>query len=424
MRLKSDRTRGADEIMNGLRDQIGGKLPQMDGDYIQILQDGIGDMAGSPKAIEAKIFGEDPVKLAELAHAAGDIVTKTPGVVDENDGVVESGPELIAHVDSAQAARYGLTTDAVTTAVTTAMAGSVATRVQQGEEGIDVRVQASRNGMTLDPAVLPNVAIATPSGATVPLSAVASIETVAGTPQITRENQLPMVAVTAGLKDRDLGSTVHDVQNRLAKGLKLPPGYRIEYGGLYASQQESFIQLASVLATAVLAVTALLIVQLRSFRQTFALLTAAILSLSGVLLGLFVTSTPLNISSFTGAVMIVGVITENGIVLFDFFNHLQTLGPDRPVIEVMIEAARLRLRPILMTTVGAILALLPLALGLGAGAAMQRPLAIAVIGGLTVSTLFTLIVAPVLFIAMHPPRLKPARNVEEEFASVERELAH
>ncbi|BDI30375.1 multidrug ABC transporter [Capsulimonas corticalis] len=424
VRLKTDRTRSADDIMTDLREQIGGKFPQAEGDYIQILQDGIGDMAGSPKAIEVKIFGDDPAKLADLAHAAGDIVTRTPGVVDENDGVVESGPELIAHVDSAQAARYGLTTEAVTSAVTTAMAGSIATRVQQGEEGIDVRVQATRKGAPLDPALLPGVAIATPSGATVPLSAVASIEAAAGTPQITRENQLPMVAVTAGLEGRDLGSAVHDVQSRLAKGLHLPPGYRIEYGGLYASQQDSFLQLAAVLATAVLAVTALLIVQLRSFRQTFSLLIAAIVSLSGVLLGLYITSTPLNISSFTGAVMIVGIVTENGIVLFDFFNHLQKLGPDRPNIDVMIEAARMRLRPILMTTVGAILALLPLALGLGAGAAMQRPLAIAVIGGLTVSTLFTLIVAPVLFIATHPGRLKPAADSNDEFSRIEQELAH
>ncbi|MEO7719680.1 MAG: efflux RND transporter permease subunit [Capsulimonas sp.] len=424
VRLKTDRTRSADEIMTGLRKQIGAEFPQMEGDYIQILQDGIGDMAGSPKAIEVKIFGDDPAKLADLAHAAGEIITKTPGVVDENDGVVESGPEIVAHVDSASAARYGLTTDAVTAAVTTAMAGSIATRVQQGEEGVDVRVQASRRDAPLDPAALPNVAIATPSGGTVPLSSVATIETVAGTPQITRENQLPMVAVTASLEDRDLGSAVHDVQARLAKGLKLPPGYRLEYGGLYSSQQESFLQLAAVLATAILAVSALLIVQLRSFRQTFSLLIAAIVSLSGVLLGLFLTSTPLNISSFTGAVMIVGIVTENGIVLFDFFNHLQRLGPDRPVIEVMIEAARLRLRPILMTTVGAILALLPLALGLGAGAAMQKPLAIAVIGGLTVSTLFTLIVAPVLFIATHPPHLKPTRSAAEDFTLVEQELAH
>jgi len=234
----------------------------------------------------------------------------------------------------------------------------------------------------------------------VPLNAVATLATQPGTPQVTRENQQQMVAVTARLEGRDLGSGVRDVQARLARSLPLPPGYRIEYGGLFASQQQSFAELSTVLLLAVLFVSTLLLVQFRSFRQTLALLAAAVFSLSGVLLGLWLTHTPLNISSFTGAIMIVGIVTENGIVLFDFVNHLRREQPDRPLTDVLAEAGRMRLRPILMTTLGAILALSPLALGLGAGAAMQKPLAVAVIGGLSISMLFTLLVAPTLFSVM------------------------
>ncbi len=425
VRLKDQRTRASDAIMDDVRGQIASAQPALEVDFAQILQDGIGDIAGSPSPIEAKIFGDDTATLTDLAHKAGDIISKTPGVVDENDGIVESGPEELVRVDGQRAARYGLTNDAVTSAATAALRGTIATTVQQGEEGIDVRVRAAAPPSGLSPETLPDVPIAsaTTPGATVPLSSLADLTVRPGSPQITRENQQQRVSVTARLEGRDLGSAVKDVQARLARQLPLPPGYRIEYGGLYASQQESFAQLAGVLALAVALVSTLLVIQFRSFRQTLALLLAAILSLFGVLLGLWVTKTPLNISSFTGAIMIVGIVTENGIVLFDFVNHLRRERPQRPLAELMVEAGRMRLRPILMTTIGAILALFPLALGLGAGAAMQRPLAIAVIGGLSVSTVFTLIVAPTLYVVTEHWSKGRAQAAEDDFNAVERELA-
>ncbi|MDQ2798061.1 MAG: efflux RND transporter permease subunit, partial [Armatimonadota bacterium] len=433
VRLNDKRSRAADEVMSDLRSQINATQPAFDVDLIQILQDGIGDIGGSPKPIEVKIYGNDTATLAKLAHQAGDIIGKTPGVVDENDGIVETGPEMVVRVDSGQASRFGLTTNGVTGAATSALRGAIATTLQQGEEGIDVRVRAAPGSAVdatggLDPQSLPSTPIATASGGTVPLSSIARLQVRPGSPQITRENQQQMVSVTARLEGRDLGSGVKDVQARLGKGLTLPSGYRIEYGGLYASQQESFVQLATVLVLAVLFVSTLLLIQFRSFRQALALFAAAILSLSGVLLGLALTKTPLNISSFTGAIMIVGIVTENGIVLFDFLNHLRRENPTRPLSELVSEAGRLRLRPILMTTIGAILALLPLALGLGAGAAMQKPLAVAVIGGLSVSTVFTLLVAPILYVAtesLHWPGKKRPMSSElaDDFGDVEKELA-
>ncbi len=406
VRLKPDRTRTSLEIMDDLRTQIEEAHPQAEIELLQILQDGIGDIAGSPSPIEVKIYGPDSITLTELAHKAGKIVTDTPGVVDENDGIVEGGPEVLVRVDGAQAARAGLSTDTITSAATAALRGTIATTVQQGETGIPVRVRSS-DTTAGEVQTLPDLPLAAPGAAggggvsgTVPLRSVATLTVAPGSPQITRENQQLMIAVTARLEGRDLGSGVRDVQARLAKQLPLPSGYRIEYGGLYASQQQSFAQLAGILLVAVVLVSTMLLLLLRSFRQAFALLLAAVLSLSGVLLGLFLTNTPLNLSSFTGAVMIIGIVTEDGIVFFDVVNHLRRLDPEQSLVDIVLESRRLRLRPILMTILAAILALLPLALGIGAGSAMQKPLAIAVIGGLAASTLFTLIVAPVLFIAM------------------------
>ncbi len=409
VRLKSRRERSADEIMSDVRRRIEAKIPAIHTDFAQIMQDGIGDIAGSPSPIEVKIFGNDMATLITLARKTQSIISKIPGVVEPSDGVVNSGPETIVQVNGPRAAHFGLTTDSVTSAAAAALNGIVSTWVQEGEQKVGVRVRAAGELERMSPDRLPDVRIAAPlavasgapdAGGTVPLRAVATLETNPGSTEIRRQNQQQMVAVTARLEGRDLGGGMADVQAALGKSLRLPPGYSIEYGGLYASQQESFAELGRVLALAVLLVAMLLMVWFRSFREMFALLAAALLSMSGVLLGLFVTGTPLDIASYTGAIMIVGIVTENGIVLFDFYNELRRQRlPGESAVAAMEEAGRMRLRPIMMTTVGAVLALFPLALGYGAGAAMQKPLAIAVIGGLSVSMAFTLVVAPVLLLS-------------------------
>ena len=239
------------------------------------------------------------------------------------------------------------------------------------------------------------------TGTDVPVSEVAAVQTLPGDAQITRENQRGMIAVTASLNGRDLGSATQDIQQRGQK--RRSPCRRatpLNMAGCMPASRSRLRSLGVTLLISMLLVFTLLTFQFRSVRQAAALLVAAVLSLFGVLLALTITKTPLNISSFTGSIMIIGIITENGIVLFDFFNRLHEADPDGDVSALMAQAGRERLRPILMTTIGAILALLPLALGLGAGAALQKPLAIAVIGGLTVSTIFTLLVAPVLFVAL------------------------
>ena len=401
VRLKSDRTRDINAVMDDVRAQVTAKYPSADVDFHQILQDNIGDIAGSPNPVEVKIFGPDQGTLEGLAQQVDGVLAKLPYVVGDVSGVVHSSPEAVLNVNTEEAQRYGLTADDITQAADAALQGVEPTHVQQGEEAVGVRVVLAHPGQALDQSLLPNIPVASPvTGGDIPVSEVATVQRLPGASQVTREDQRQMIAVTASLNGRDLGSATQDIQAQVRKLVTLPPGYTVEYGGLYASQQQSFSELGTTLLITMLLVFTLLVFQFHSIRQAIALLIAAVLSLFGVLLALFLTKTPLNISSFTGAIMIIGIITENGIVLFAFFNQLRREHPDRPISAVMAEAGEKRLRPILMTTIGAILALMPLALGLGAGAALQRPLAIAVIGGLSVSTLFTLLVAPVLYVTL------------------------
>jgi multidrug efflux pump subunit AcrB len=390
VRLKRSRARGAEAVMDDLRARVNARYPQVQADLAQMLQDGIGDIAGAPQPIEVKLFGEDPTVLQDLSEKVGDLVAKVPGVVDVNNGIVRTGPETIIQVDSARASRFGMSTADVTVAAAAAMQGTVATRVQQGEQAIAVRVRPARAGEYVDPLTIPDLLVSQ----NVRLRSVASMQTAPGQAEVTRENQQPMVSVTGRLEGRDLGSAVAEIKAKLA-GLALPRGYRIEYGGLYASQQQSFLQLAIVLLLAIMLISSLLLIQFKSYAQVIALMVASVFSQSGVFLALWLTGIPLNISSMTGAIMIIGVITENGVFLFDTFNSLPGSVEDR-----LVEAGQHRLRPILMTKIGAILAMLPLALGIGAGAAMQQPLAVAVIGGLCVATFLTLLVAPSLYVLL------------------------
>ncbi len=415
VRLKSNRSRGINAVMDDVRAQVEAKYPAAQVDFHQTLQDEIGDIAGNPNPVEIKIFGPDQATLENLAQKVDGVIAKLPFVQGDFNGIIHSSPESVLKVNTSEAQRYGLTTDDITQAVSAALQGVEPTQVQQGEQAVGVRVQLTHPGQALDPNLLPHILVASPvTGGDVPVSEVASVQSEPGAAQITRENQRQMISVTASLAGSNLGGDTQTIQSAVRKQVTLPPGYTIEYGGLYASQQKSFAELGQTLLITMMLVFTLLVFQFRSIRQAMALLLAAILSLFGVLAALTLAKTPLNISSFTGAIMIIGIITENGIVLFAFFNHLRSEDPSGDLTAQIQKAGEERLRPILMTTIGAILALMPLALGLGAGAALQKPLAIAVIGGLSVSTLFTLIVAPVLFVALEgltrtKPKEKPSK---------------
>lgn len=395
VRLKSGNRDPMDDIIGDLRLKIAAAAPNLDIDVTAILGDLIGDIAGSPAPIEVKVYGQDVNRLKDLAQQIADRIGTIKGVVDVNNGVIESGPETIAQVDPVRAAIWGLGTDTVTAATEGALDGDVPTSIKRGDLLEPVRVsypfQQDRDLVDLQ-----DLKVASPTGQLVPLGSVARVYVDPGSPELDRENQRLMMSITSRLEGLDLGSAVAAVKAKL-RDLDLPPGYTIEYGGLYKSQQESFSALQIVLITAACAVFAVMVLSLRSFRIALSLFLAAVMSLAGVVLALWVTKTPLNISSYTGAIMIVGIVTENGILLFDEFRRLLRQHEDAKVVDLLRLAGLARLRPILMTTFAAITALFPLALGIGAGAAMQKPLAIAVIGGLAFSTLFTLLLAPVLY---------------------------
>lgn len=393
--LKRDRKRGIDAIQDDLRDKIKSEVAGVDIDFVQVLQDLIGDLSGAPDPIEIKLFGENQTQINALAKSVGEKLEKIKGVVDMKTGVIESGPELVAHIDPLKAGRVGLTTNAIADQANSAMYGNQVTQLLQGDRQLPVRVrypEAYRADLR-QMALLP---IRAPGGFNVPLASLGSIDTVPGTTEINREDQRRVVVVSGRLSGRDLGSAVKDVDT-LMRGVMLPAGVTYLIAGQAQSQNDSFRNLLAVLGLAILLVFGVMLFQFGSFTAPMVILLVMPLSLFGVTLGLWVTHTPLNVSSFMGAIMLVGIVVKNGILLLDQAQKGERAG--LPLLEAVVHAGEVRLRPILMTTLTAILGLVPLALGIGAGAEMQKPLAVAVIGGLSLSTLFTLLFVPLLYVS-------------------------
>jgi multidrug efflux pump subunit AcrB len=305
------------------------------------------------------------------------------------------GPEQTWQVDPAAAGRLGLTVEGVTDQLQGALLGEVATELRQGDRTIPVRVRYP-DDIRLDPARLASTPVKGPEGGLAPLGALARPTLAPGQPVLMRENLRQMAMVTARLEGRSLGSAVADVRKALAS-LKLPVGYTTEVGGQYESQQGAFREILLVLGIAASLVLLVLVVEFRSFTPAVLILAAAPLSFGGALLMLFLTGTELNVSSAMGFILLIGLVVKNGIVMIDYAHHLHAGG--MPFEEAMRTAARIRLRPILMTTLCTLFGLLPLALGLGAGAELQKPPALVVIGGLTLSTAVTLLGVPTAYSA-------------------------
>lgn len=420
--LKHNRHRDINAIMDDVRGKIQDEVPGVDVDFHQILQDLIGDLAGAPSPVEIKLFGEDQQALNDLGAQVKEKLDKIKGVSDTKTSAIEAGPELVLRVDPVRAGRAGLTPDAVATQANAAMFGDVVTQILEGnrQTGVRVRYPAAYRA---DRAQLAQLPIRAPGGFNLPLGALGTIESVPGTTELNREDQRRVVSVSAELSGRDLGSVGRDVQ-AMMRQVTLPPGVSYVLAGQFQSQADSFRNLLLVLALAILLVFAVMVFQFGSFTAPAVILLVMPLSLFGVTLGLWVTGTPLNVSSFMGAIMLVGIVVKNGILLLDRAQKAEAEGV--PLDEAVMQAGRVRLRPILMTTLTALLGLVPLALGIGAGAEMQKPLAIAVIGGLSFSTVFTLLFAPLLYAAIRrrqaratvpsspAPPVPPAPNVPSE----------
>jgi CzcA family heavy metal efflux pump len=388
---RSERKRSASAIIEDLRTQITGTVPGVDVEFVQILQDMLGDLEGSPEPVEIKIFGADAQELVRIADDLAPKIQKIEGIVDFK-GPRRGNPELLINVDPGLAAHVGLTVDQVSQQVRDGLLGTSATDLRRADRLISIRVRYP-NDFRYQEQNIRQFPILTANKQMVSLESLAAITKDRGPNQLLRENQRLMVTLTARLENRDLGSAIGDVKKVLASA-KLPLGYIYEIGGQYESQQASFRELLLVLTLALGAVFAVVVIQFRAFLPALIIISAAPLSMAGVFPLLWVTGTPLNVSSFMGIILMVGLVVKNGIILFEYYSRLEgqlTVG------EALVQAGRIRLRPILMTTLCTLFGLLPLALGIGSGAELQKPLAIAVIGGLTVSTLVTLVVMPVLY---------------------------
>jgi CzcA family heavy metal efflux pump len=395
LKPRNQRSRSSDEIIDDIRDKVHEVAPLADIEFVQLLQDMLGDLEGNPEPIEVKIFGNDPERLAELAEPVEEMLNKVQGVVDVV-GVQKGNPEVTWTVDPAAAERYGLTVAQVSDQLAGNWLGEVATDLRLADRRVPVRVRLP-DSYRFDPNWLPQTLIRSAEGKPIPVSEVAHMDRANGQGELKRENLRLMASVTGRLEGRDMGSAVAEIRSNLDK-LKLPIGYTYEIGGQYQAQQQSFRELLMVFALAVVLVFIILVIQFRAWTPALLILLAAPLSLGGALLLLLLTGTVLNISSAMGLILLVGLVVKNGIMLLDFSEKLH--GEGEPFDRAIAHAGRIRLRPILMTTFCTLFGLLPLALGLGAGAELQKPLALAVIGGLALSTPVTLLAVPGLYAAI------------------------
>ena len=395
LKPRGQRSRSSEDIISDVRKRAHEAAPLVDLEFIQLLQDMLGDLQGDPEPIEVKIFGDDPERLAELAEPIEAMMEKVSGVVDIV-GVQQGNPEVTWTVDPIAAGRYGLTVEQVSDQLAGNWLGEIATDLRLPDRTIPVRVRLP-DSFRFDPNKLAGTLIRTADGKPLPISEVATMERANGQGELRRENLRPMAVVSGRLEGRDLGSAVAEIRSNLDT-LKLPIGYTYEIGGQYQSQGQAFRELLMVFALAIVLVFMILVIQFRAWLPAILILLAAPLSLGGALLLLWLTGTDLNISSAMGLVLLVGLVVKNGIMLLDFSEKLSADG--EPFDVAIAHAGRIRLRPILMTTFCTLFGLLPLAIGLGAGAELQKPLALAVIGGLTLSTPVTLLAIPGLYAAL------------------------
>jgi len=394
VKLKPGHKRATADVIAELRQKVAESEPALEIEFVGILSDVIGDLTSSPEPIEIKLFSEDAAALRTKADEVEASIKKVQGVVDTKNGVIVSGPAVTFNIDPQRASRFGVTATDVANTITTAMSGDAASSILQQGRLIAVRVIFPPDVRTsLDRVSALQVRSA--SGALFRLDQVAEVQYDKGQTEIGRENLRQMVAVTGRLEGKDLGTAVNEVKTQLAKDVKLPPGMTIEYGGLYQEQQSSFRELMISLILAIVLVFLTLLIEFRSFAHPIAIVTGAVLALGGVLLGLFITRTTLNVVSLMGMIMIVGIVAKNGILMLDAVEDHLAAGDT--VREALLRSGRRRFRPVLMTSLAAMLGMLPLAIALGAGSELLQPLAIAVISGLAVALVLSLIVTPTVY---------------------------
>jgi CzcA family heavy metal efflux pump len=403
VRLKPDRKHPTEEVIAGFRHTFNEQFPAFRWDFPGILTDLIGDLQLTPNPVEIKLFSTDLKWLKQTAPRVEEQIKKIPGVVDTFDGLTETGPSITLRVRSADAARFGLSVQDIAAAVNTALLGQISSSVLEGDRIVNIRVVADPKSVNRL-ATLRELPLHTTTGAVVRLDQVADVTEEPSEVELDRDDLRQDIIVSARLEGRDLGSAMKEIQDKLSQDKWLPPG-TVQYSGLYQQQQESFRNLVLVLLAAILLVFTVLLIEFRSFYEPVAIVFGALLALFGTVAALWITGITLNIVSFLGAIIGVGIVAKNGILMLDFVQQLEAGGVD--LVEALVRSGHRRLRPVLMTSLAAALGMLPLAVGVGSGADMLRPLAIAVIGALCISVLLSLVATPVVYYILRL-REKPA----------------
>ncbi len=396
VKLKAKRDRDIEEVIADVRAKVKAAEPQLDTEYIQVLQDNINDLSNAPEPIQIKLYSEDFTLLNEVAPRVATEIGAVRGVVSIENGIdnTVSGPATSFQIDPQLAGRLGFTpTEAAEDATSILDGVAVNDPLVANGRPYTVRVRlGDETRRSLD--TIRNTVFNSSSGHTASLGSMATVTQLPPQNEIRRENLQRLVTVTAQLQGTDLGTAVKQVQARV-RAMHLPASVRVEYGGTYQEQQKSFGDLLRVLALALVLVFGVLLTEFRNFAAPIAILASSVLSIGGVVSALLLTGVTFNVASFMGLIMVIGIVAKNGILLLDADERFRHEG--RSAHDAMMMAAQRRLRPIVMTALAAVTGMLPLALALGAGSQMLQPLAIAVIGGLSISMLLSLIVTPVVY---------------------------
>ncbi len=391
IQLKKNRDRSTDEVIADIRQRAESTQPALRVDFGQVIGDMLGDLMTSVQPIEVKIFGTDETTLQQLSKQVASIVENVKGTADVFDGITLTGPTINIQPNNINLAQYGITPTNFQSQLQTALEGNIAGGVYDKTQQTNVRIMyAGNNTRSLDE--IKQMQIFLPNGQLKSIASLANIQLSAGAAEIQREDMQNIGVVEARLDNRDLGSAIKDIQQQVSKKISLPQGYSIEYGGAYAEQQQSFHELLIILITSSLLVFGVILFMFRDYRIALIILLIALLGIAGSFMALYFTGTPLNVGSYTGLIMIVGIIGENAI--FTFLQFRESYKETNNADDAVVYAISTRLRPKLMTALGAIIALTPIALGIGTGAQLHQPLAIAVIGGFIIALPLLLVVLP------------------------------
>ena len=404
IRLKSTGRRPVDEVMNEIRGKVESQVPGLSVEMAQLMEDLIGDLTAVPQPVEVKLFSDNPNQLAALANDVAARLGKVSGVVDVRNGINPAGDALVIKVDRAKAALEGVDPATVAQSTTDGLTGNVATQMLVGVKTVGVRV-VTPAGLRRNADDVSAMLIKAPDGHLFPLNRIATVETVTGQPEIGKEDLKRMIAVTARIEGRDLGSVMADVKKMMGGAGIVPPGVHVAYGGLYAQQQIAFSGLLKVFAAAAALVFILLLFIYERFSVAIAIVATSLLSVSAVFIGLWLTSIELNITAMMGMTMVIGIVTEVGIF---YFSEQREVEDGRSLHDSLVLAGQNRMRPIAMTTIAAILTLLPLAFAIGQGSEMQQPLAVAIISGLVVQLPLVLLAMPAFHALMRRDRTQTA----------------